>query len=419
MSKTQPPPIGEENPISKLSTATTANEMQLPWRPTVAGILGILVGIGLGRFAFTPLLPELIEAGWFESGPAAYLSATNLVGYLLGAILARTLSRYLSPGRLLLGMMSLVSVSFFACAGAWPFAWFFIWRFLAGFGGAVLLVTGPAYAMQTTAPGQRGLVGGIIFAGVGLGIMISGTLIPFSLEYGLSASWMGLGGLATILTLVAWWISPVTTAIKKPVSEGLIKASAGESERLERRVIVLFIVYSLTALGLVPHMVFLVDYVARDLAFGIGAGSLQWVWFGIGATVGPLLAGRLGDKFGFRRILLAGTALEAFAVVATIFDDSLLLLTATSIVVGAYVPGGTTLVLGRLQELVQSDLGLRLHLWGIGTTAFSIGQAAGAYALAYLFANGFGYSALFCIGAGALGLAFVIDVVWGDGLQPE
>ena len=55
-------------------------------RPAVAGLCATLVGIGFARFAYTPLLPALVEAGWFSPPEAAYLGAANLIGYLVGAV---------------------------------------------------------------------------------------------------------------------------------------------------------------------------------------------------------------------------------------------------------------------------------------------------------------------------------------------
>src|SRR5690348_16357662 len=64
-------------------------------RPALAGLCASLVGIGLARFAYTPLIPALIDARWFLPGEAAYLGAANLAGYLAGALLAGRLARRL------------------------------------------------------------------------------------------------------------------------------------------------------------------------------------------------------------------------------------------------------------------------------------------------------------------------------------
>ena len=366
------------------------------------------------------MLPRLIEAGWFEPGAAAYLGAANLAGYFAGALMARGLARRAPPAQILRTMMVLASLSFFACAGTWPFAWFFLWRFLAGVSGAVLMVIGPSFAMQIASPDKRGLVGGLILTGVGAGMVASGTLVSQALAHGGTATWLMLGAAATLRTGGAWrgWRKdPSADAGQAPSPP---KDSPGQAlGLLDRPVLALFAVYCLTALGLVPHMVFLVDYAARGLALGIGAGSALWIWFGLGAMGGPVLAGRLGDLYGFRRTLLVGTAFEVVAVATTAFTESALLLSATSLVVGAYVPASTTLVLGRLDELTKSDLTARIRLWGIGTTAFSLGQAAGAYALAYYFSQGASYPALFAAGAASLGVAFGIDLAWGERRPPS
>src|SRR4029078_5193674 len=60
-------------------------------RATVAALCGNLVGIGLARFGYTPLIPALIAAGWFRPSDAVYLGAANLAGYLAGALGAKRL----------------------------------------------------------------------------------------------------------------------------------------------------------------------------------------------------------------------------------------------------------------------------------------------------------------------------------------
>ena len=66
------------------------------------------------------------------------------------------------------------------------------------------MVLAASTILPHTAPGKRGLVGGVIFAGVGLGIAASGTLVPLLLQQGLKQSWYGLGLLSALLTLVSW-----------------------------------------------------------------------------------------------------------------------------------------------------------------------------------------------------------------------
>ena len=110
------------------------------WRATLSALCASLVGIGLARFAYTPLIPALVAEDWFGPAEAAYLGAANLAGYLAGALLARPMAARTSAAVVLRAMMVLATVAFFACALPLSFWWFFIWRSAAGFSGGVLMV---------------------------------------------------------------------------------------------------------------------------------------------------------------------------------------------------------------------------------------------------------------------------------------
>ena len=122
----------------------------------LAGFCAVLVGNGLGRFAYTPLLPALISDHWFTPSAAAYLGAANLAGYLGGAVLVHATARYARPAWVLRAMMVLTAVSLLACAARdLGFGWFFVWRFLAGYAGGVIMVvgaTGLFFAWRAFAP---------------------------------------------------------------------------------------------------------------------------------------------------------------------------------------------------------------------------------------------------------------------------
>ncbi len=145
----------------------------------------------------------------------------------------------------------------------------------------------------------------MIFTGVGLGVAASGTLVPLLLRAGLVAAWCGLGVVSAALTLLAWNGWP----------RAVVHQEAAPAARRVRGVLVwaLLAEYGLNAVGLVPHMVFLVDFVARGLGAGIAAGGFYWVVFGLGAMVGPLLTGALGDRIG-RLLFTVGAAALGLAL---------------------------------------------------------------------------------------------------------
>jgi MFS family permease len=367
-----------------------------------------LVGLGLARFAYTPLIPALIAAKWFSPAEAVYLGAANLAGYLTGALIACELGKRAGAVHALRGTMVLASLSAFACSMPVSFIWFFGWRFLAGLSGGVIMVLAASTILPHTAPGKRGLVGGVIFAGVGLGIAASGTLVPLLLQQGLKQSWYGLGLLSALLTLVSWTAWPADARASEAAANNHVP-SRGRNPAIVRT---LGVEYGLNALALVPHMVFLVDFVARGLGQGISAGSHYWVLYGIGATIGPLLTGHLADRAGFGPALRAAFLIEAIAILLPALSSAPASMIVSSVIVGGFTPGIVPLVLGRINELIPHNAAGQRAAWAQATTMFAMFQAAAAYGLSYLFERtGGDYAILFVIGAAAVLASLAIDLV--------
>jgi predicted MFS family arabinose efflux permease len=389
----------------KPATTDSAPHPASPWRGTLAGFSASLVGIGLARFAYTPLLPAIVGAHWFDASRAAYLGAANLAGYLAGAIFGRTLAAKTSTRSTLRAMMLLASIAFFACAWPLSFSWFFAWRFLSGVAGGALMVLAAPTVLAHVPPARRGLAGGVIFMGVGVGIVASGTLVPLLLQQGLGQTWLGLGVIALLLTAIAWRGWPTENAPVASVAEHHHSLPNGTLKAL-------YVEYALNAAGWVPHMIFLVDFVARGLGQGLQTGAQYWVLFGIGATIGPLLAGGLADRVGFGRALRVSFIIEAIAVAVPAFAPGSPWLMASSVTVGAFVTGTVPLVLGRVQEILVRHPARQSAAWQTATVGFALFQAVAAYGLSFLFSySGGNYSLLFLIGTAAMLLAFVIDLL--------
>src|SRR5579875_1069056 len=355
---------------------------QAVWRTALSGLCAYLVGIGLARFAYTPLLPALISGHWFTESSADYLGAANIAGYLAGALLGRAMTRRQGTAWLLRAMMLVTAASLFACGiRELGFIWFFLWRFASGYtGGAIMVLAAPAVLTQTPAA-RRGLVGGLIFTGVGLGI----------------------GGLALVLTAIGWTGWPREAAVQ---SEGQHRVSPA---RLAMPVRALLVEYGLNAVGLVPHMVFLVVFIARGLGRGLEAGAGYWVLYGLGAIFGPLLTGRIADRIGFRRALRAAFLLQAAAVALLAVAAEPISLAMSSVIVGAFTPGIVPIALGRVHELVEGHDAQR-RAWGYATIAFALAQAMAAYGCSFLFERLGDYASLFAVGACALLAAFALDM---------
>jgi len=389
-------------------THSRQDEPQLAaWRLAAAGLSASLVGIGLARFAYTPLIPALISAKWFGATDVVYLGAANLAGYLAGALLARALAAQFGAVASLRAMMVLTTLAFFASATPVSFPWFFAWRFLSGFTGGVIMVLAATVVLPHTSPGRRGLVGGVIFAGVGLGIAISGTLVPLLLRQGLPQTWIGLGALSGLLTSISWANWPKQT----PASQSQSAPHRAKRHRQPLAARALLVQYGLNAVGLVPHILFLVDFVARGLGQGIATGAQYWVLYGLGAVVGPLLAGHLGDRAGFGPALRLSFLIEAVAILLPTVSTAPLSLIASSVIVGGFTPGIVPLVLGRVHELLPHSSEQQRITWSHATTSFALFQAIAAYGFSFLFAHtGGDYLPIFAIGGGATLLALAIDL---------
>jgi predicted MFS family arabinose efflux permease len=366
---------------------------------TMAGLCGSLVGIGLARFAYTPLLPAVIAAGWFSPSQAAYLGAANLIGYLAGALAARQTVRHVPVRTVLRAAMAVAALSFFACAIPVVFAWFFVWRFVAGAAGAMLMVLAAPTVLPLTPASRRGLAGGVIFTGVGLGIAASGVLVPPLLRHGLTITWVGLGVVAIALTLVSWRAWPVG------VTPGAVRRP-----RLGRAVLAVIVIYGMDALGVVPHMIFLVDFVARGLGRGMAAGAASWVAFGLGAMLGPTVAGALADRIGFRAALRLALLVVAVAVAAPLASTAPPALLISAAVVGAFTPGIVPLALGRIHTLLAPGSDAARTAWGGATIAWAVGQAVGAQALSFAFARTGSYALLFAVGTVVLLAALALEL---------
>ncbi len=374
-------------------------------RLTLAGFCATFVGIGISRFGYSPLIPALISEHWFAPGEAAYLSAANLVGYLVGALLAGRLGARMPLRWVLRGSMAVAALSLLACAQPGAFAWFFLWRAAAGIAGGVLTVLAPPAVLAQVPVHRQGAVGGIVFGGVGLGIAASGTLVPLLMRLGLTQTWIGLGLLSAVATAVAWNGWPQTRRSPIAPPEG---ARPVRSLRLNLAVIC----YGLNGLGLVPPMVFLVDMVARGRGLGLDAGAAVWVAFGLGALAGPVVCGRIADKIGFGIALPAAFAIQGVVIAALVMPLPPWTTFMLAAVIGALVPGVVPLVLGRVRDLLPGDARRQGQAWTACTAALALGTAGGGYLMSFMFANGWGgYPTLFLLGAAVVMLGLALDLM--------
>jgi MFS family permease len=365
-----------------------------PWHRATAGLSALLLGIGFSRFGFAPLIPALIQAHWFGAADAAYLGAANLMGYLIGAAAAHRLAQLLPPVALIKISMLAAAACFFACAFPLGFAWYFPWRLLAGIVGGLLMVLAPSAILAETPEARRGRVAGVIFTGVGAGIALSGTLVPWLVQFGLPATWFALGFFGLALTALSWggWPHQATMPAARK--------SLAPRPRFTLPLLLLIAAYTCCGLGFVPHTVFWVDYIARFLGWGLASGGFYWVLMGFGAAAGPLLCGLLAERLGFARSFALGLPGLAVCVGLPLLFSQPVFLAISSLGVGGIGLGMVVLGSGCAGELVPIEQ--QRQVWGWMTATYAVTYAGGGYALSFLFARTGSYELLFAIGSGAM-----------------
>lgn len=373
----------------------------LPAVPGLCGMAATLTGVGVGRFAYVAILPLLVQQAWFSRTAAGYLGAANLAGYFLGIGLAAWLSRGWSAGRLVRLSMLLCALSFFSCA--WQgggIAWFLFWRTVAGACGAILMVQAPVLILPRTPVARRGRVGGVIFSGVGLGIVAAATVVPSLIHHGLMLTWLTLGGICLLLTVLTWnyWQTPVAAALAAPAPPFRLAWP-----RLPAPVMLLLAAYALNAVGYLPHTLFWADYITHELHRPLAEAGFFWACFGAGAACGPYLTGVIADRIGLSATLFIAFGLKAAGVALPLFADGTAALLVSSVLVGFFSPG----IVGAASNYALEIGGVDQHrrYWTAMNFCFSLAQAGAASIMVSIMSGRQSYAVLFVASSAALALS--------------
>lgn len=380
------------------------------WRTAFSGLFAMLAALGIARFGFTPLIPALATAHWVSAPAAVDLGTLNLFGYLIGSALARQ-RRVAVPVRAgIIGLMAVTTLSMLACAINLGFWWFAPWRLISGMTGGLLMVLMGQAVVARTPAAKRGMVGGLTFAGMGTGLTLSGFLIPVLLRSGLPAAWLALGGICGAATLIVVLILP-------PERQPAPVPPADARSKPARPVVWLIIAYGLCVVGFVPYILFWSNFIALGLGRGIAAGSAYAGLMGIAAMLGPPIAGRAADRFGFGPTLAAAYLIMAIAVALPLGLTQPVALAVSSVGAGAVAMATVVLTSGRLAELVPPfRMGAN---WGAATLVYSGTQAATAAGFSALFRATGAYAPLFGIAVAALlGAALLTFRMAQEGLMP-
>jgi predicted MFS family arabinose efflux permease len=376
-----------------------------PVYATIAGFCLIAIGLCLTRYAYTPLIPSLIDAKWVTKPGAGYLGAFNCLGYIISCLIAIWMPR-LTGVRLLMRLALVLAVVGLAmCAWDLGFIWLALGRFMAGLGGAVLVIHTPAVMLQGIGDRAKGICSGIAFSGAGITIILVSLLLPLFIVNGPRNGWLFEAGLTLIMAVAAWRL--ISTAPRER------KSTAKSHEPLDRDrrllLILIAVAYVLAAIGVTPHTLFLSDYMHRDLGLSIARSSSLFAIVGAGCAVGAMTSGLAGKFLGTRLSQFLNYLIGTIAVAMVLLFDSILLVTASAFIIGLFLLQCVPLTSLRTLEVV----GISRHprYWGFMTLCFGLGLVIGSYGMSGLLSLKYDYIDLFRVAQVALAVALCLVMV--------
>lgn len=334
----------------------------------VGGILGLMVAMGIGRFAYTPILPLMQRDLGMSNTLAGWLAGLNYLGYLMGAILCSLIPRLLGM-RLFTGSALLLCILTTALMGLTVSAfWWGGLRLISGITSAVLFVLISAEVGDVLR--RHGLAHriGTLYSGVGLGIALTGVMIPLlDCYWGWSGAWIGAGMAAALLAAAGIILGRRQGALVPP--------PAGSSSVNSRRssVYPLAAAYFFEGLGYVVSATFIVALIAATPGLSHLA-PWSWVAVGLAAVPSTLIWPRLARRYGARTALIGAYALQAGGIVVSVFSTSIIGLMFAAASFGGTFMGIVALSLAEGQRRMPAD---SRWIAAFLTAAFGIGQVLG------------------------------------------
>ncbi len=367
----------------------------------LGGMLALAAGMGIGRFVYTPILPDMAAALGLSKSAAGLIASANFLGYLAGALLAAL--PHLPGGRRawFLGGLTASAATTAAMALTDAMPAFLLLRFIGGIASAFVLVLGSALVLDQLAVQRRPGLAALHFAGVGVGIAVSSVLVDAL--HGVGADWRAL-----------WLVSGAVAALAVPLASWLVPEVAAEptlgpgpqtrAAPLPRRLGALTLCHTLFGFGYVVTATFLVAVVRAALQ----ARAMEAVvWLVVGLAAAPSIAawGRMADRTGPLRAYGLACALEAVGVGAGGVWSTPAAAVVSGVLVGGWLIGITALGFAAARGLGAQH---QRRSFALITAGFGLGQIAGPIVAGVLLDRTHSFAAPSLLAAGAVAVAAVV-----------
>jgi MFS family permease len=328
-------------------------------RIALAGFAALAVAMGVGRFAFTPLLPMMQADSGLSLAAGGWLASANYLGYLIGALSARFFPR--SGSVIRVGLLVIAGTTLAMGITHQPAVWAAL-RLAAGMASAWVLVHVSAWCLPRLM--GRGTLAGAVYAGVGVGIVVAGALCGISMAWSAPSSqtWIVLGGMCLLPTVLLWHVF---------VPDGSARSPAAGRWKAQWWLLVLC--YGAFGFGYIIPATFL-PAMARDETADPALFGWAWPAFGAAAAASTLAVAVLSRHFTVRGLWAMSQLVMALGVAAPLAVHGL-----AGILIAALCVGGSFMVVTMtgMQEALQVAGAQAARLMAAMTAAFATGQILG------------------------------------------
>ena len=336
------------------------------FRLALGGLGALAAGLGIGRFVYTPILPVMVQVLGLTTAEAGLIASANFLGYLAGAIAAR--SRHIRGSRRtwLLIALAVNGVAIVAMGATTALTHHLMLRFVGGAASAFILIFASALVLDSPTAGDG--ASSVHFAGVGFGIIISAATVALLFYFGVSWRWLWFVNGATCILLLA----AVASLILDDHGAPALRVSESH-HRLPLKLRLLVAAYGLFGFGYVITATFLVAIVRRSQAI---APLEPWIWivFGVSAMPSVALWNHLSSQWGILNTFAVACLVEAIGVAASLIGTAVAGVLLAAILLGGTFMGLTALGLGAAYNL---STGEPRRIIALMTAAFGTGQIVG------------------------------------------
>ncbi len=332
----------------------------------LAGILALVVGVGVARFVFTSLLPAMLEDS-ISIAFAGVLASINYLGYLSGSIFSIFIKdihnkvKYFRFGLLLCVVSSFV-LGITEQSTLWIMA-----RLFAGFGAAMALVVGSSIVMLKLKSTNKTKAMGIHFSGLGFSIVITDLVMRGVFYYGgdWKDAWLVLAIIGAFLSCYPAYIlrfdkHPTNAVVKHKLDKSLFSPM----------VIILILAYFTEGVGMVVQATFLPDIV-NSLDGLDGYGGYVWLAVGIAGIPSCIIWMRLAHWFGSINIMIVAMLLQIIGILIPTFSSNIVMNLISGLFFGATFIGLVALFMNFGGQLSKKN---PVFIMGAITSAYGIGQ---------------------------------------------